>query len=95
MMLFATYKGYEFLSKYSNKPMSCEGKIIDKDYHSERVGMPGGRYRKYTYWLVFEIDGQRLTLFCDGNDYERFEIGDFGKLNYSGEMLLKFEKYAS
>ena len=92
MMLFAAYKGFEFLSKYANKPMSCEGKLIEKNYDSQRVGMPGRRYRKYTYWFIFEVDGQQLTLFCDGNDYERFQVCDYGVINYTGEVLLKFEK---
>ena len=92
VVLFAAYKGFEFLSKYTNKPITSEGKIIEKDYDSERVGLPGRRYRKYTYWFVFEIEGQNITIFCDGNDYDRLNVGDIAKITYSGEMLLKFEK---
>lgn len=92
VMVFAAYKGFEFLNKYSNKPESCEGQIIEKDNDSQRVGMPGRRYRKYTYWLVFEVSGHKLTLFCDENDYDRFQVGDYGLINYTGEMMLSFTK---
>ena len=92
MMLFAAYKGFEFLGKYTNKPISCEGKLIEKEYASEWKGLPRRRYLKFTYWFVFEVNEKRLTLFCDGNDYDRLNVGDIVKITYSGEMLLKFEK---
>ena len=54
--------------------------------------MPGHRRIKVTNWFVFEVNEKRLTLFCDGNDYDRLNVGDIVKITYSGEMLLKFEK---
>ena len=92
MMLFAAYKGFEWLSKYKEAPQTISGKIIGKDYKLEiKRGFPRNIYST-TQWIVLEVENNTMTLFCDGNDYERLNVGDIVKITYSGEMLLKFEK---
>ena len=92
MMLFAAYKGFEWLSKYKEAPQTISGKIIGKDYKLEiKRGFPRNIYST-TQWVVLEVENNTMTLFCDGNDYDRLNIGDIVKITYSGEMLLKFEK---
>ena len=95
MMLFAAYKGFEWLSKYKEAPQTISGKIIGKDYKLEiKRGFPRNIYST-TQWIVLEVENNTMTLFCDGNDYERLNVGDIVKITYSGEMLLKFEKVSN
>ena len=81
--------GYDFLSRYKGAPVHCDATVVDK-----KIKKAGSRRTaKNLYYLFFKTeDGTEIKLKTDGIDYERFDIGDFGKLNYSGEMLLKFEK---
>ena len=91
-MLFAAYKGFEWLSKYKEAPQTIRGKIVGKDYKLEiKRGFPRD-ICSTTQWIVLEVGNKTMTLFCDGNDYERLNIEDVVKITYSGEMLLKFEK---
>ena len=91
MMLFAAYKGFEWLSKYKEAPHTISGKIVGKDYKLEiKRGFPRNIYST-TQWFVLEVENNTMTLFCDGNDYDRLNVGDIVKITYSGDMLLKFE----
>ena len=91
MLLVGGIIGYRWLSRFSSMPEIVEGTIVDKNEIRKVIHVPK-RIVTYEYNLVFEVNGNQMTLFCDENDYERFQIGDFGLIRYSGEMLLKFEK---
>ena len=71
----------------SDKSSDC----VDKNSQFFRpYSLGASKYMEIQGTKVY--DGKPITLFCDENDYLRFQIGDYGKVKFSGEMLLKFEK---
>lgn len=82
---------FSWLSRFSTAPQTIEATIMEKNEFRQVIHIPR-RVVVYKYTLVFDYEGKPITLFCDENDYLRFQIGDCGKVTFSGEMMLKFEK---
>ena len=80
---------FSFIYQYKDVPMTCQAMLVDK--REERIR--NGRYGATIRYLTFQCeDGKWVELKSDRNDFERFQLDDCGTLNYSGQMLLKFEK---